>query len=242
MIHRHSFATRRCFRRHAAGNAWRSPTTFRPPSTVSGEAQRLRRRRISHRSTPALPPDAKTAKEASDANNAAMGKVLLALKTAGIAEKDYQTSRLSLQPQYGQNKSTGASPVVGLPRQQPRHRARSRDVTKVAERDRHAGRRRRQRHRQHQSSRVTQASKLLDDALVSRRSRMPAARRRFTPGRPASRWARRSAFPKGGALRCRCSRGSRWRAPMAASRAGGAGRGNAVGDGERELGDQAEEQ
>lgn len=54
--------------------------------------------------------DAKTAKEASDVNNAAMGKVLLALKGAGIDEKDYQTSRLSLQPQYGQNKSTGTSP------------------------------------------------------------------------------------------------------------------------------------
>ena len=44
--------------------------------------------------------DAKTAREASDANNAAMGKVLLALKAAGIDEKDIQTSRLSLQPQY----------------------------------------------------------------------------------------------------------------------------------------------
>ena len=33
--------------------------------------------------------EAKTAREASDANNAAMGKVLLALKGAGIAEKDY---------------------------------------------------------------------------------------------------------------------------------------------------------
>ena len=44
--------------------------------------------------------DAKTAREASEANNAAMGKVLLALKGAGIDEKDYQTSRLSLQPQF----------------------------------------------------------------------------------------------------------------------------------------------
>ena len=43
--------------------------------------------------------DAKTAREAFEANNAAMGKVLLALKGAGIAEKDIQTSRLSLQPQ-----------------------------------------------------------------------------------------------------------------------------------------------
>ena len=33
--------------------------------------------------------DAKTAREASEANNAAMGKVLLALKGAGIEEKDY---------------------------------------------------------------------------------------------------------------------------------------------------------
>ena len=44
--------------------------------------------------------EAKTAREASEANNAAMGKVLLALKGAGIEEKDYQTSRLSLQPQF----------------------------------------------------------------------------------------------------------------------------------------------
>ena len=48
--------------------------------------------------------DAKTAREASEANNAAMGKVLLALKGAGIEEKDYQTSRLSLQPQYAPNR------------------------------------------------------------------------------------------------------------------------------------------
>ncbi len=75
--------------------------------------------------------DAKTAKEASDTNNAAMGKVLLALKTSGIPEKDYQTSRLSLQPQYGQNKSTGASPVVGF-RASNRVTVKIRDVTKVA--------------------------------------------------------------------------------------------------------------
>src|SRR5215469_16912378 len=90
-----------------------TPTQPQPIISVTGEA------RVS------VPPDlaqidagvtseAKTAREASDANNAAMGKVLLALKGAGIDEKDYQTSRLSLQPQYGQNKSTGASPVVGF--------------------------------------------------------------------------------------------------------------------------------
>ena len=76
---------------------WRRPIP--PPAiSVTGEA------------TVSVPPDqaqidggvtseAKTAREASDANNAAMGKVLLALKGAGIEEKDVQTSRLSLQPQ-----------------------------------------------------------------------------------------------------------------------------------------------
>ena len=64
--------------------------------------------------------DGKTAREASDTNNAAMGKVLLALKGAGIDEKDYQTSRLSLQPQYAAEPFR-AIPRRRLPRQQSRH-------------------------------------------------------------------------------------------------------------------------
>ena len=74
--------------------------------------------------------DAKTAREASDANNAAMGKVLLALKGAGIDEKDTQTSRLSLQPQYAPNR-TGSSPITGY-RASNRVTIRLRDVTRVA--------------------------------------------------------------------------------------------------------------
>jgi uncharacterized protein YggE len=74
--------------------------------------------------------DAKTAREASDANNAAMGKVLLALKGAGIEDKDYQTSRLSLQPQYAPNRAD-PSPIVGY-RASNRVTIRLRDVTKVA--------------------------------------------------------------------------------------------------------------
>ena len=54
--------------------------------------------------------EAKTAREASDANNAAMGKLLLALKGAGIDEKDYQTSRLSLQPQYARRTGRAGPP------------------------------------------------------------------------------------------------------------------------------------
>lgn len=74
--------------------------------------------------------DGKTAREASDTNNAAMGKVLLALKGAGIDEKDYQTSRLSLQPQYAPNRS-GPSPITGY-RASNRVTVRIRDVGKVA--------------------------------------------------------------------------------------------------------------
>ena len=76
--------------------------------------------------------DAKTAREASDANNAAMGKVLLALKGAGIDEKDYQTSRLSLQPQFATpSKVTERAGIVSF-RASNRITVRIRDVTKVA--------------------------------------------------------------------------------------------------------------
>jgi uncharacterized protein YggE len=76
--------------------------------------------------------DAKTAREASDANNAAMGKVLLALKGAGIEEKDYQTSRLSLQPQFATpSKVTERAGIVSF-RASNRITVRIRDVTKVA--------------------------------------------------------------------------------------------------------------
>jgi uncharacterized protein YggE len=74
--------------------------------------------------------DAKTAREASDANNAAMGKVLLALKGSGIEAKDFQTSRLSLQPQSAPNRS-GPSAIVGY-RASNRVTVRLRDITKVA--------------------------------------------------------------------------------------------------------------
>jgi uncharacterized protein YggE len=74
--------------------------------------------------------DAKTAREASEANNAAMGKVLLALKAAGIDEKDFQTSQLSLQPQSAPGRA-GPSAIVGY-RASNRVTIRLHDVTKVA--------------------------------------------------------------------------------------------------------------
>ena len=74
--------------------------------------------------------DAKTAHEASEANNVAMGKVIAALKSANIDSRDVQTSRLSLQPQYAPNRS-GPSPIVGY-RASNRVTVRIHDVTKVA--------------------------------------------------------------------------------------------------------------
>jgi uncharacterized protein YggE len=74
--------------------------------------------------------EARTAREASEANNTAMGKVLLALKGAGIDEKDFQTSRLSLQPQNAPNR-TGPATIVSY-RASNRVTVRVRDVTKVA--------------------------------------------------------------------------------------------------------------
>jgi uncharacterized protein YggE len=109
-----------------------APAQIVPPSAISvtGEG------RVS------VPPDlaeidggvtseAKTAREASEANNAAMGKVLLALKGAGLAEKDFQTSRLSLQPQYANQTRPGPNVVVGY-RASNRVMIRLRDVSKVA--------------------------------------------------------------------------------------------------------------
>ena len=102
-----------------------------PPAAIS----------VTGEATVSVPPDlaqidggvtseAKTAREASEANNAAMGKVLQALKGAGIEEKDIQTSRLSLQPQSTPNRS-GPSAISGY-RASNRVTIRVRDVTKVA--------------------------------------------------------------------------------------------------------------
>lgn len=53
----------------------------------------------------------KTAREALDANNKAMADILAALKEAGIAERDLQTSGFSINPQYQYpQSSTGENP------------------------------------------------------------------------------------------------------------------------------------
>lgn len=55
----------------------------------------------------------KTAREAGEANAKQMTAVLAAIKASGIAERDIQTSRLSLQPQYDPNKG-GTARLTGF--------------------------------------------------------------------------------------------------------------------------------
>ncbi len=75
--------------------------------------------------------EAKTAREATEANNKAMGAVLAALKAAGIPEKDLQTSRLSLQPQSTSRVSGGPVQITGY-RASNRVTVTVRDIAKVA--------------------------------------------------------------------------------------------------------------
>jgi hypothetical protein len=75
--------------------------------------------------------DARSAREASDANNTAMAKVFAALKAANIDPRDIQTSRLSLQPQYAPNRSSGPTSITGY-RASNRVTVRIHDVSKVA--------------------------------------------------------------------------------------------------------------
>lgn len=109
-----------------------SGQTLPPTVSVTGEAS------IS------VPPDlaqvdsgvtteAKTAREASEANNKAMGGVLQALKNAGIAEKDIQTSRLSLSPQSAPNRNANAPFLIVGYRASNRVTVTIRDITKVAD-------------------------------------------------------------------------------------------------------------
>ncbi len=77
--------------------------------------------------------EAKTAREASEANNKAMGGVLQALKNAGIAEKDIQTSRLSLSPQSTPGRNPNAPFQITGYRASNRVTVTIRDIAKVAD-------------------------------------------------------------------------------------------------------------
>ena len=56
--------------------------------------------------------EAATAREALDANSAAMAEVIAAMKTAGVAERDLQTSNFGIQPRYVYPKPRNEKPPV----------------------------------------------------------------------------------------------------------------------------------
>ncbi len=106
-----------------------TPADFPPAISVTGEAQISVAPDVAFVDA-GVATDAKTAREASEANNNAMTKVFAALKAANIDARDIQTSRLSLQPQYAPNRA-GPSPIVGY-RASNRVTVRIHDVSKVA--------------------------------------------------------------------------------------------------------------
>jgi uncharacterized protein len=181
-----------------------------PPATIS----------VSGEAHVSVPPDlaeidggftseAKTALEAANANDAGMGKVLLALKAAGIAEKDFQTSRLSLQPVSAPNRASGGPVQIVGYRASNRVTIRLHDVSKVASvidmlvgagANDIGG----------INFMVSEASKLLDDA---RTEAMADARRKAEIYARAAgvTLARRSAFPKAAAVVLRRCSFARWR-------------------------------
>ncbi len=58
--------------------------------------------------------DAKTARDAADANSRAMAAVMAAVKSLGIAERDVQTSRYAIQPLYEQGGQPGRNRISGF--------------------------------------------------------------------------------------------------------------------------------
>ena len=72
----------------------------------------------------------KTARAASDTNAREMNAVLAAIKDGGIADRDVQTTSLSLQPQYDP-KQTGAARLVGF-RVNNQITVKVRDISKLA--------------------------------------------------------------------------------------------------------------
>lgn len=63
--------------------------------------------------TSGLTTQGKTAREALDANNAAMAEIFSVLEAADIEAIDIQTSNFSVQPEYSRNNSNSASRITG---------------------------------------------------------------------------------------------------------------------------------
>ena len=94
--------------------------------------------------------EAKTAREALDANNDAMAAVIAAMKSAGIEERDLQTAGIQISPRYNYTNKPDGTPgsrTRRLPGHQhafgahPRHRQDRRDPRQIGIARRQPGRR-----------------------------------------------------------------------------------------------------
>ncbi|GAA3845416.1 SIMPL domain-containing protein [[Pseudomonas] carboxydohydrogena] len=77
--------------------------------------------------------EAKTARAASEANAKAMNAVFTALKGTGIAQKDVQTSQISLQPQMTSRNNSSAPPQITGYRATNRVSITLRDLAKIGD-------------------------------------------------------------------------------------------------------------
>lgn len=77
--------------------------------------------------------EAKTARAASEANAKAMNAVFAALKAAGIAQKDVQTSQISLQPQMTSRNNSSTPPQIAGYRATNRVGVTLRDIAKIGD-------------------------------------------------------------------------------------------------------------
>lgn len=102
-----------------------------PLVTVTGEASVNVAPDLAH-ATAGVNSEAKTPREAADANAAAMNAVIVALKQVGIPEVDTRTSRFSISPVYSQRQREGQPQLTGY-RVSNQVRVTVRDVAKIGE-------------------------------------------------------------------------------------------------------------
>lgn len=95
------------------------------PSAVTAQERFVPRLTVTGEANVSVAPDmaqlrigvtnqAKTAKDASDANARAASAVVAALRNAGIEEKDLQTTRLVLQPTYDNTPNAGRNRIIAF--------------------------------------------------------------------------------------------------------------------------------
>ncbi len=111
-----------------------APRPF-PVITVGGEASVSLRPDLAE-ATGGVTTEAKTVREASDANTQLMGAVIAALKDSGLPERDIQTSQFTISPVYAQAQNRQNRPdeprIVGY-RVSNQVQFKIRDIAKVSD-------------------------------------------------------------------------------------------------------------